>query len=266
MLRRSRRQPPATATRTTGPPTSSNGASSLHVWWDPDGAASGGRHPTEIAATLEIIDPPTVPRLHFWALQATFVDRHGHATGTAHLGLQWHPGHPGSTAVNWGGYRPFGAGELGAAEPSALPSATGNPNTRDFAWRPRTPYRLTIHADGRGTVAELRRREPHDRPPTPPTPPPTTLVRRLDVGPDAIGLAHPVVWSEVFARCDDPSTAVRWSDLTPRPVAAHATYQSHADGGCTNTDTSTETDPRHDGPAFVQRTNTERTTPQGRLA
>jgi hypothetical protein len=72
----------------------------------------------------------------------------------------------------------------------------------------------------------------------------------------ASGLAHPVVWSEVFARCDDPQTEVRWSGLEAvRPtgevlVAASVrlTYQSHADGGCANTETRT------DGDGFVQLT------------
>ena len=130
--------------------------------------------------------------------------------------------------------------------PSALPSATGNPNTRDLAWRPRTPYRLTIHADGTGAVTDLERGG-------------TTVVRRLAVD-GATHLRHLVVWSEVFARCDDPPTTVRWSDLTPPATALHVTYQSFEDGGCTNTDV------RLSGDAITQHTNTERTTPEGRLA
>ena len=214
----------------------------MHVWWDAPGAA------TEVAATLEIIEPPAVARLYFWALQATFVDARNRPVGTAHLGLQWYAAHPNSTAVNWGGYRADGTGELEAAAPSSLPSATGNPNTRDFPWQPRTPYRLSITADGVGTVSDVR----HDR---------ATVVRRLDVE-GASALVDPVVWSEVFARCDDPSTAVRWSTLTPAPGALRATYQSFANGGCTNT--NIELDRRT--MAITQRTNAERTTPDGRLA
>lgn len=214
----------------------------MHVWWDHDPST----RPTTVEATLEILDPPTVPRLHFWALQATFADDAGRPVGTAHLGLQWYPAHPGSTAVNWGGYLPGGGGELTAHHPSALPSVTGNPNTRDFAWRPHTPYRLTIHADGTGAITD---------------PDATTVVRRLAVA-GATHLRHLVVWSEVFARCDDPSTAVRWSDLTPRPTALHATYQSYEDGGCTNTNTSIDAA----AGTITQRTNAERTTREGRLA
>ena len=220
----------------------------MHVWWEHDPSVDG---PTQVAATLEIIEPPSVDRLYFWALQATFVDDRRQPVGTAHLGLQWYAAHPGGTALNWGGYRPQAQGELDAVAPSTLPSATGNPNTRDFAWRPHTPYRLTIGVDGTGTVTDLATSHPTS----------TTLVRRLRV-PGAIRLADPVVWAEVFAHCDDPPTTVRWTDLEPAPRALHATYQSHDDGGCTNTDTNL--DPATG--AILQRTNTGRTTPTGRLA
>jgi hypothetical protein len=229
-----------TRTRTHGRPASSNGASSMHVWWDVEGAVD------EVSATLEILEPPTVPQLYFWALQATFLDDRGRPVGTAHLGLQWYAAHPGGTAVNWGGYRPNGAGELAGATPSALPSATGNPNTRDFAWRDRTPYRLAIRSDGSGIVTDVAEGD-------------TTVVRRLAVD-GASALVNPVVWSEVFAACDDPPTKVRWSELVPGPRQLHATYQSFENGGCTNTNTS------YDDDAIIQCTNTERTMPEGRLA
>jgi hypothetical protein len=208
----------------------------MHLWWEPTQPATTTDH---VEATLEIIEPPTVDRLYFWALQATFVDRHGRALAGAHLGLQWYGAHPGSTAVNWGGYRQ-GGGELDGTM-SPLPSATGNPNTRDFRWRPHTPYRLRIDVDGTGSITDTTSAD-------------TTIVRRLHIGGDAVGLASPVVWSEVFAACDDPSAAVRWSDLDPAPRATRLTYQSFEDGGCTNTDNG-----------FVQRTNTRRITPAGPL-
>ena len=62
--------------------------------------------------------------------------------GGAHFGLQWHPDHPGGTAVNWGGYDRSGSILPGSA--SDLPSALHNDNTRDLAWVPRRPYRLRI--------------------------------------------------------------------------------------------------------------------------
>lgn len=229
--------------RTTGPPTSTNGASSLHVWWQPI-----DDRPTTVEAILEIVDAPTVDKLHFWALQATFADRRNRSLGTAHLGLQWHPAHPGGTAVNWGGYRSDGRGELAGTTPSVLPSATGNPNTRDYPWRPRRLYRLTIGVDGTGSVMDHSTGR-------------TTVVRRLAVDRSAAYLTNPVVWSEVFADCDDPPTTVRWSHLRPAPTALHATYQSYGDGGCTNTDVELDGER-----AILQRTNTRRTTPEGRLA
>ena len=80
---------------------------------------------------LEVTTAPQVEALYFWALQVSFTDR-GRSGGGAHLGLQWYPAHPGSTAVNWGGYVPDGHELEGTT--SALPSATGNVNTRDFPW------------------------------------------------------------------------------------------------------------------------------------
>ena len=221
--------------RVRGYPTSPNRASSMHLRWDPSPPAL-----LEVAVTLEVVEPPSVDELYFWALQASFVDN-GRHIGAAHLGLQWYSLHPGSTAVNWGGYRD-GAGEL-EGERSMLPSAPGNPNTRDFAWRPRTPYRLQIGGVGdgwwTGSVTDLTTLE-------------TTVVRRLRGGGDA--LANPMVWSEVFARCDDPSVVVRWSDLSPRPVHLRPSYQTHVAGGCANTAS------RREGSAYLQITNVDRDT------
>jgi hypothetical protein len=81
-------------------------------------------------------------------------------------------------------------------------------------------------------------------------------------------LVDPMVWSEVFAHCDDPTVRVRWTDFSARtasttvtPVAVSVNYQSYADGGCTNTDAF------DDGVGIVQATRSERVTPQGtRLA
>jgi hypothetical protein len=222
--------------RTSGFPTSSNRASSFHLIWEGVGPTN------EVSAVLEVVEPPTVPHLYFWALQASFIDDRGRRVGGAHLGLQWYPPHPGSTAVNWGGYRD-GAGELDG-EQSALPSATNTPNTRDFAWRPHTPYRLRIVGDGdgswRGEVTDLTTDE-------------TTHVRRLHGG--GTHLANPMVWSEVFARCDDPSVTVRWSDFRPHTNTIRTSYQRHEDGGCANTrstfDAATE--------SWLQTTNQTRT-------
>jgi hypothetical protein len=74
-----------------------------------------------------------------------------------------------------------------------------------------------------------------------------------------------MVWSEVFADCDHPAVAVRWSGLevvtrSGRHVAIDAattSYQSRQQGGCDNTSSET------DGDAFVQTTNSVRNTPPG---
>jgi hypothetical protein len=89
-----------------------------------------------------------------------------------------------------------------------------------------------------------------------------TVVR--DLYPGADRLVAVTVWSEVFARCDDPPVAIRWSDPLVRsgvgavePSGYSVNYQSHADGGCANTDSAP------DGSGVVQRTATRRSTPQG---
>jgi len=195
--------------RTSGFPTSANGASSMHLWWHPSPTVE------RAAVDLEVVVPPAVDHLYFWALQASFTDGSGRRYGGAHLGLQWHPAHPGRTAVNWGGYAPAG-GELDGSV-SPFPSATGNPNTRDLPWEPGRPYRLAVRRDADGWVGTVDGVE----------------VRTLHAGGDR--LAGLVVWSEVFARCDDPSVTVRWSGFDPVPAGLRATYQSTADGGCANT-------------------------------
>lgn len=246
-----------TGPRVRGLPPSANGASSLHLRWDLGGPLQ------EVSVELTVEVPPRVPRLYFWALQADFTDPAGRPAGGAHLGLQWHPGHPGSTAVNWGGYH-AGGGEL-TGTPSELPSATGNVNTRDYPWVPGRPYRLSIApappggqagagvTAWRGTVADALDGR-------------VTAVRDLLVPGDRISGA--LVWSEVFARCDDPQCVVRWSapravgpdGAILRPQRAGVNYQSHAEGGCANTDSSPVATPR---PGITQRTNCERSTAQG---
>jgi hypothetical protein len=215
----------------------------MHLFWE----LPAGTGPAVAASvTLVVEAAPPVADLYFWALQATFVDGAGRRHGGGHLGLQWHRPHPGSRAVNWGGYGPDG-GTLDGTD-SPLPSATGNPNTRDLWWEPGQPHTLTIEpaAEGgwAGTLGALR-------------------VRRLEAGGDRLnGL---MVWSEVFARCDAPPVVARWSgfrvttteDRIVTPVAVRVNYQSRVDGGCDNTTVLA------DGDAVRQITGTERSMPQG---
>jgi hypothetical protein len=242
---------------TRGRPPSGNGASSFHLSWD-----VGGGPWRAAEAVLEVLEAPGVPKLVFWALQVSFAGR-GSAGGGAHLGLQWFPAHPGGTAVNWGGYGGDGRELEGSA--SALPSAPGNPNTRDFAWSPGRRYRLRIEpapsvgqaaAPGRlrawrGTVTDMETAA-------------TTVVRDLYASGDH--LDGPMVWSEVFADCDEPGGRVRWSDLrlfgeggrSMEVTTVRVNYQRVAEGGCVTTSSTAE------GPGqFVQATGTNRTTARG---
>lgn len=235
--------------RTTGRPASPNGASSFHCWWVGADAAR------EISVVLSVEQPPDTDDLHFWALQVGFADG-SRPTGGAHLGLQWNARHPRSRAVNWGGYRPDGTMLTGAR--SGLPSAPGDPNTRDLAWDPGRRYRLTVRpGDERGTWrGEVTGLDDEL----------DVVVRTLSGGGDR--LVDPVVWSEVFAPCDAPSVSVRWTDpvivdaagAVSRPLGYRVSYQTVERGGCSNTDVVVG-----DGRGVRQVTNRPRTTPDGEI-
>ena len=210
--------------------------------------------PPEMVAVqvdLTITDPPTTSDLYFWALQASFLDA-DRSNGAGHLGLQSISGHPGNTAVNWGGYRE-GGGELPGTD-SGLPSEKNNPHTRDFSWTPRTTYRLRIERGGtgwKGSVTDIERNE-------------TTTVRELLCPGTRLGSI--VMWSEVFAPCEGPSAAVEWSNpLAITADGSHAvtsvklSYQRVDDGGCTNTTASVIEN------GIEQRTAAERLAPHGHV-
>jgi hypothetical protein len=236
----------------SGRPRSGNGASSFHLAWScPRGSW------VTAEATLEVLTMPAVSKLYFWAMQVSFTDR-GRSGGGAHIGLQWHGQHPGGTAVNWGGYGPDGNELRGSI--STLPSSTGNLNTRDYAWQAERPYRLRIsrsteHGPNgidawRGEVIDL-------------TSGATTHIR--DLWAAGTTLESPMVWSEVFADCDDPSVTVRWSDLgvirddgvEQMVTSASVNYQAIGDGGCRDTNSVVTAE------GFEQTTSTARTTRQG---
>jgi hypothetical protein len=214
------------------------------LWQLPPGAG----HLVEAGVTLEVVTPPEVDHLYFWALQVAFP-----GAGAAHLGLQWNHRHPGFGAVNWGGYAADGSLLDGTASP--LPSTPDDPNTRDYPWQPARAYQLAVRRAGRGVwrgeVTDLVSGD-------------ISVVR--DLMGTAPFLGDPMVWSEVFARCDDPSVTVRWSDFEVvtdhgdrlAPTRFTVNYQAHGDGGCANT-----TSVRDDRGGVQQRTNTQRLTPQG---
>ena len=219
----------SSARRTSGLPKSTNGASSMHVWLDD---APGAR----MEATITVTRPPSVSALYFWALQVTFVDSKGLVVGGAHIGLQWNPRHPGSGAVNFGGYDAAGLELQGSV--SRLPSAARNENTRDFAWRSGAAYRLSIFKTGEGWTGAV----------TDVASGTVTEVRTLTI--KAAAIRGAVLFSEVFASCDAPRTEVLWTGIT---LPATVTYQSMEAGGCTNTEQ------RAVGGGLTQRTNANRT-------
>jgi hypothetical protein len=225
--------------KVSGRPSSANGASSLHLLWE----VSTDDELVEVSVSLLVPVLPNVHRLYFWALQVSFPGGAG-----AHLGLQWGADSPRRLRhVNWGGYGASGAELSGGT--SELPSSFANPNTRDFDWEPGQTYRLRIARAAGGWAGWLD----------------DTMVRCLDAPGETI--QSPMVWSEVFADCDHPAVSVRWSNLVVVtrsgrrvPVdSALVAYQSRQDGGCDNTSSET------DGKAFVQTTNTARTTPKGTM-
>ena len=200
--------------------------------------------------TLDVVEPPSVDRLYFWALQASFLDGFG-SQGAAHLGLQWNPRFPDRRAVNWGGYDPTGV-VLSGSE-SSLPSTPGNRNTRDFPWLAGRKYRLRIHPSPefgwRGEVTDLETGV-------------ATVVRDLHVGGDRLGRF--IVWSELFCECTDPRTVVAWSEplalgLGGEQLAPRAYRVNYKAEGCPNTNAYA------DGQRVYQATGSERMTPQGSL-
>lgn len=237
---------PEGPSRVGGRPPSPNGASSFHLWWEVPAVPLAS-----VSAILQVLVPPKVRRLAFFALQASFWSPGSHEGG-AHAGLQWNPRHPRSRAANWGGYDYTGSILPGTDSP--LPSTPDDRNTRDFGWVTGARYRLTIGPRVPGS------RDPSRWP---------ARIEGLDTGEDLVirhllcdgdHLRAPVVWSELFTRCDDPSVEVRWSD--PRAVTlegtvlyverARVTYQAYEEGGCTNT----TVEPGRDG--IVQRSGCER--------
>ena len=62
----------ADTARIAGAPTSSNKASSFHLNWDIAQAPLA-----EVRATIDVIEPPIIDKLYFWALQTSFMGPNG---------------------------------------------------------------------------------------------------------------------------------------------------------------------------------------------
>ena len=252
--------------RAAGPPRVATRASSFHLIWDlpgpPAGPPPAERRLVEVSATLEVLVPPRVEALYFWALQVDLADGRG-IWGGGHTGLQWNRRYPGGRAVNWGGYAsPELGGRVLSGSASSLPGFADDPNTLAFSWQTERPYRFRVYSSDefagawRAEVVDLVSGD-------------ARVIRDLlpsaGRGSGPVYLARPLVWSEVFAGCDAPSVTVRWSGLRAvdasgvvlSPETVQVNYQAAAEGGCPNTTVAT------DALGVLQITGAERSVPQG---
>lgn len=216
----------------------------------------------EVSATLEVLVPPRVEALYFWALQVDLADGRG-IWGGGHTGLQWNRRYPGGKAVNWGGYASSEqGGRVLSGSASSLPGFPDDPNTLAFSWQVARPYRFRVYSSDdlagawRAEVVDLVSGD-------------ARVIRDLLPSPGRgsgpVYLARPLVWSEVFAGCDAPSVTVRWSGLRAvdasgavlSPETVQVNYQAAAEGGCANTTVAT------DALGVLQITGAERSVPQG---
>lgn len=240
---------------TTGPPQSSNGASSMRGWWQFDDV----RQWCEICVTIEVTQEPPAG-LEFWALQVFFDDNTG-GVSAGHTGLQHHPSYPGDGAVNWGGYLQSN-GSLLNGGPLTNPSAAGNANTMNYPWTAGTKYRYRIYESPvpaplgqlkawRSEITDLSTNT-------------TTVIRDLYAGGE--WMAAPLIFTESFNDCDAPASCVEWSDFQAtecdtgevfQPTAVQLSYQSCAEGGCSNTNMTAA------GNTVEACTNTPRTNSDG---
>ena len=204
--------------RAAGPPRSSNGASSFHLIWEMPRTAAASRL-VEVSAVLEVLVPPRVSSLYFWALQVDF-EEDGLTWGGGHTGLQWNRRFAGSAAVNWGGYasQERGGAVLPGSEPD-LPAFSGDPNTMAYDWRPGRPYRLRVYRSPdvpgawRSEITDLKTGEATTMRDLMHPGRSAAAANRAGARPRSGHLRQPMVWSEVFADCDAPSVTIRWSDL-----------------------------------------------------
>jgi hypothetical protein len=195
--------------------------SGFHLWWQ---GVPADEPITSCSVVLEVLVAPSVPTLYFWALQASFLDATGRSYGAAHTGLQWNPRHPGGRAVNWGGYaQAADVTSVLDGSDSPLDGIPGDRNTRNFAWLVGVPYRFTIHPGVAGWAATVTDMVTGSG----------VTIRELHAGGDRLGGF--VMWSELFCRGTDPSSAVRWSrpqatTASGRVVAPRGLHATFPDG------------------------------------
>lgn len=201
------------------------GVSAFHLWWQ----GLDGEPVTEVSVGLEVLREPAAPKTYFWALQATFADAR-RSYGAAHLGLQWYSRFPDCRAANWGGYAAPPDQAVFDGTPPALPGFADDPNTRAYPWRAGVVYELRIRRGAQGWAGEVTDTSTGHR----------VVLRELLAGGDR--LRDVVVWAEVFAPCESPTTEVRWTNptvVTARGEQRRATglrLSLPGDGNCPNSD------------------------------
>jgi hypothetical protein len=201
------------------------GVSAFHLWWK----GLEADELVEVAVDFEVLQEPATDRTYFWAVQATFADA-GRSYGAAHLGLQWYPRFADCRAANWGGYASPPDQAVFAGTPPALPGFADDPNTRAYPWRAGVVYEFRIRRGDQGWAGEVADATTGER----------IVLRELLAGGDR--LRDVVMWAEVFAPCEAPTTVVRWTD--PRAVTAtgevrrpgHVGLSLPGDGNCPNSD------------------------------
>jgi hypothetical protein len=201
------------------------GVSAFHLWWH----GLEDEDLVEVSVRFEVLREPATDRTYFWALQATFADAR-RSYGAAHLGLQWYPRFGDCRAVNWGGYASPPDQGVFDGTPPALPGFADDPNTRAYPWRPGVVYEFRIRRGERGWAGEVADTTTGER----------VVLRELLAGGDR--LRDVVVWAEVFAPCEAPTTDVRWTDFaavtrdgrTVRPARLRLSLPG--DGNCPNSD------------------------------
>lgn len=218
---------PGETPRTSGPPTSTNGASSFHINWRPNYLTEGV---TAVEVDFEPLAEP--PNDVYWALAMSFGSNSSTFYGGGHLGLQRWGGYPNNHAVNWGGYF-WGGSELDGTT-STLPSALNNPHTFNYNWAVGNKYRLRVFSPSpgrwRGVVTDLFNGQ-------------TTVIRDLICSGHL--MYHLSVWTESFCDCAQ-QVHCRWSRFMVErgssvqiPITQFELYhQTYTDGGCTNTSTT----------------------------
>jgi hypothetical protein len=201
------------------------GVSAFHLWWQ----GLEGEELAEVSVGFEVLREPASDRTYFWALQATFADGH-RSYGAAHLGLQWYSRFADCRAANWGGYASPPDQGVFNGTPPALPGFPDDPNTRAYPWRTGVVYEFRIRRGERGWAGEVADTSTGER----------VVLRELLAGGDR--LRDVVLWAEVFAPCEAPTTEVRWTDLAAVTAAGERRRPDRVrlslpgDGNCPNSD------------------------------